>query len=159
MQLLLLRLLMTSLPIVYMLFIWLQSSKFNPSQLEYLYPTINPMIFLMIGGTLELAHLIQFGILYLLIILAFLTYGELTTKKEIIAFLIAGLYGLFDEIHQYYVPYRSFSTIDIIKDIIGVIFFWYIIHKSYYNNRHSKIGLLLKRITKLSTKNKQSIHL
>lgn len=153
------KLILMILPILYMLFIWLQSSKFNPSQLEYLYPTIHPVVFLMIGGTLELAHLIQFGILYLLIILAILSYCELTTKKEIIAFVIAGIYGLVDEIHQYFVPYRSFSTIDIIKDIIGVIFFWYIIHKNYFKSKHSKIGLLLKRITNLSTKNKQSIHL
>ncbi|QOR65455.1 VanZ family protein [Cytobacillus suaedae] len=153
------KLIIRLLPILYMTFIWLQSSKFNPSQLEYLYPTIHPVVFLMIGGTLELAHLIQFGILYLLIVLAFLTYGELTTKKEIIALVIASLYGVIDEIHQYFVPYRSFSTIDIIKDIIGAVFFWYIIHKVYFKSKDSKIGLLLKRITKLSTKNKQSIHL
>ena len=131
MFLIVIRSLLRLIPILYMLFIWLQSSKFNPSQLEYIYPSIHPIVFLMIGGTLELAHLIQFGILYLLIIMAFLTFGELNSKKEKVALTIALLYGLVDEIHQFFVPFRSFSSIDIVKDVIGVLVFWYIIRRKY----------------------------
>ena len=150
---------LTLLPILYMLFIWLQSSKFNPSQLEYIYPSIHPIVFLMIGGTLELAHLIQFGILYLLIIVAFLTYGQLNSNKEKIALTIALLYGIIDEIHQFFVPFRSFSSIDIVKDVIGVLVFWYIIRSKYYHNNQTKLGTFLKGVTKFSTKNKPNIPL
>ncbi len=153
------RLVLTLLPIGYMFIIWLQSSKFNPSQLEYIYPSIHPLVFLVIGVTLELGHLIQFGILYLFLIMVFLTRGELTARKEIVALSIAILYGLIDETHQYFVPFRSFSAIDIVKNIIGIFVCWYIIHKSYFVNKQSKVGLLLKRITRISKNHKESIHL
>ncbi|MDF0727743.1 VanZ family protein [Cytobacillus sp. S13-E01] len=159
MQPILFRSILTLLPFLYMLFIWLQSSKFNPSQLEYIYPTIHPIVFLTIGATLELAHLIQFGILYLLIIVAFLTYDELNSKKEKVALTIALLYGITDEIHQYFVPFRSFSSIDVLKDIIGVLVIWFLIRRKYYSSNHSRIGSFLKGITNLSRKNKPNIPL
>ncbi|MFD2805436.1 VanZ family protein [Litchfieldia salsa] len=103
-------------------------------------------VYLLIGGTLEMAHLIMFGILYLFIVLALLTFGKLTRKKEIYALIIAITYSITDEIHQYYVPYRSFSIIDIVKNLIGIWFFWWLINRSYYN-RDSKIGKVFRRVT------------
>ena len=44
--------------------------------------------------------------------------------------IVGSLYGITDEIHQYFVPNRSFDIGDIIIDVIGVflgiIFIWYL---------------------------------
>lgn len=142
------------LPGVYMLGIWLQSSYFNPDNIGQILNNINYKIIITFGIAFELAHLIQFGILYLFLIFAFLTYGNLNKKNEYIALVVSIGYGLIDEIHQFYVPFRSFSIIDIIKDIIGVWIVWYLVNKYYYKNSRSKIGTILKRITLLSNRNK-----
>lgn len=125
--------------------IWLQSANFNPSSVEYVFDGMDIRLFLLIGGTLELAHLIEFGILYVLLIAALLTFGPLTNKKEVFAIIIAIIYSFTDEIHQYFVPYRSFSIIDIVKNVVGIWFFWWFIKRTYYKS-NSKIGSLFRRI-------------
>ena len=138
------------MPVLYMLWIWLQSSHFNPSSIEHVFYDMDLKLIVFIGGTLELAHLIEFGLLYLFIVVAFLTYGKLTRKKEIISLSIALCYSLIDEFHQLYVPFRSFSLIDIVKNFIGVWVFWLIVHKNYFTNKDTKIGTILKGIGTIS---------
>jgi VanZ family protein len=36
------------------------------------------------------------------------------------SFLIGSLYGLSDEVHQYFVPFRTFSLLDWLADSIGI---------------------------------------
>lgn len=76
-------------------------------------------------------HLLEFGILYLLLVLALLSWGRLNQKSSFLAALFSVLYGLTDELHQYFVPSRSCSVIDFAKDIIGVAVAWYIIRRAY----------------------------
>ncbi|WP_078545783.1 VanZ family protein [Litchfieldia alkalitelluris] len=132
-------------PIIYMSWIWLQSAKFNPSSIEHVFYDLDFKVILLIGGTLEFAHLIEFGILYVFLIVAFLTLGPLTKKKEVAALIIAITYSFIDEIHQYYVPYRSFSQIDMVKNLIGIWFFWWLVRRTYYN-RNSKLGAFFRGI-------------
>ncbi|MCR2822001.1 VanZ family protein [Lederbergia panacisoli] len=134
------------LPVLYIIFIWIQSSSFDPESVHNLLSNISYNIILFIGICFELAHLIEFGILYLLLILAILTYRPLDNKMEAISFTFAVLYGLFDEIHQYFVPFRSFSIIDLVKNFLGVFVIWLIIHRSYFKKKNSKIGSILKKI-------------
>jgi polysaccharide biosynthesis protein VpsQ len=141
------------LPITYIIWIWLQSAHFNPSSIEHVFYDMDYRLYLLIGGTLEMAHLILFGLLYLFIIVALLTFGKLTRKKEMLALILAISYSFIDEIHQYYVPYRSFSIIDMIKNLIGIWFFWWLINKTYYK-RDSKIGKIFRRV-----KSKKEVHL
>jgi len=48
--------------------------------------------------------------------------GNKRNKKFIFyVMLLSIIYGILDEIHQFFVPYRSFSFLDIITDSIGVI--------------------------------------
>ncbi|OOE14577.1 hypothetical protein UN64_05135 [Fictibacillus arsenicus] len=122
--------------------IWLQSSHFNPESIYELTYTVDERILLMIGMALELGHLFEFGILYFLLILMILSYGSLTISKEWLCFFIAVSYGLIDEIHQIVVPYRSFSLLDLLKNLIGIIVVWYIIHRSYFVKRNSKLKQL-----------------
>ncbi|MFT4412552.1 VanZ family protein [Fredinandcohnia humi] len=105
MQAILLRFIIRFLPIIYMLWVWLQSSNFNPSKVEGMHTEIGIPIFLMLGIVLEIGHLFEFALLYFLLILAFLTFGKLNVTKELFSFTIAFLYGVLDEVHQYFVPF------------------------------------------------------
>jgi polysaccharide biosynthesis protein VpsQ len=138
---------MTLLPLIYMWLIWLQSSYFNPESIYELTFKIDETVFLLIGIILELGHLFEFGILYLLSIIMMLSYGNLTRRKEWFCFFIAAGYGMIDEVHQIFVPYRSFSLIDLLKNLIGISVVWYVIHKSYFIKRNSTVGRKLKYFT------------
>ncbi len=73
---------------------------------------------------LELLHIVEFGILYILLMIFFTSFGPISRLKETISITISILYSVSDEIHQYYVPFRSFAIGDLIKNIIGIIFMW-----------------------------------
>jgi polysaccharide biosynthesis protein VpsQ len=136
---------LTILPFIYMWLIWLQSSHFNPESLYEFSYRIDERILLMIGMILEFGHLFEFGILYFLLIIMILSNGNLNRQKEFFCFIIAAIYGLIDEIHQIYVPYRSFSLLDLLKNIIGVIVIWYLIYRSYFVKRNSTFRIKLKQ--------------
>lgn len=142
----LIRLFYIGVPIPYMMFIWWQSSQFNPETFFALTSEINMYLFLFIGACLELAHLFEFGFLYLFLIFAFLTFGPLNKRKEITALIISLLYGFIDEIHQHYVPYRTASMNDLLKDTIGVLVIYWLVHKSYYEKKFLKLDFLLRKI-------------
>jgi polysaccharide biosynthesis protein VpsQ len=143
------RLVFIFLTICYMAFIWIQSSYFDPESLVGISSSLSRSVFLLIGAALELAHLFQFGLLYLCIILVFLSFGRLRTWQEVTAAVIALGYGIVDEIHQLYVPFRSFSIGDIVKDIIGIFVFWWLVHRHYYFKKSSKFGRWLRNVTSI----------
>lgn len=130
----------------YMTLIWIQSSRFDPESLAGLTSSISRSVFFFIGASLEIAHLFQFGLLYLCIILVFLSFGTLKTWQEATAACIALAYGILDEIHQLHVPFRSFSLIDLLKDGIGVLVFGWLIHRSYFYRKNSRIGKWLRKM-------------
>lgn len=72
----------------------------------------------------------EFGILYALWAIAFLSRGEFTKKQKLTAVVIAMLYGMLDELHQYFVPARSATFIDLFKDWIGIGVAWFIINET-----------------------------
>lgn len=140
------RLLLLVIPIVYMALIWIQTSNFDPESVYMLSTQIDMNILLLIGAGLELAHFFEFGLLYLLLVMAFLVFGKLSHKKELFAVVIAFGYGVVDELHQYFIPFRSFSLVDLMKNGIGVWVLWYFTRKKYHKSQ-SRFGNLLKRIT------------
>jgi polysaccharide biosynthesis protein VpsQ len=131
----------------YMAFIWIQSSRFDPESLVGFSSSLNKTVFLLIGASLEFAHLFQFGLLYLCIVIVFLNFGRLHTWQEVAAAVIALAYGIVDEIHQLYVPFRSFSIADLLKDIFGIVVFWWVVHRSYFYKKDSKLGHWLRSLT------------
>ncbi|WP_226645621.1 VanZ family protein [Mesobacillus subterraneus] len=141
------RLFFILLTISYMAFIWIQSSYFDPESLVGFTSFLSHYVLLTIGAGLEFAHLFQFGILYLCIVIVFLSYGRLRKWQEVTAAVIALSYGIADELHQLYVPFRSFSIGDLFKDIIGIVVFWWVVHRSYFYKKSSKIGHWLRNIT------------
>lgn len=49
----------------------------------------------------------------------FLSFGVSGRRLLIVTAVIAGFYGITDEIHQLYVPTRSFELFDILADFLG----------------------------------------
>ncbi|WP_079505351.1 VanZ family protein [Mesobacillus jeotgali] len=147
---LLTRLTLTLLPIFYMAFIWIQSSYFDPESLSTLSTEISFKVILILGIVLELAHLFEFGVLYLLFIMAFLSYGRLTYFKELLGVLFAFSYGFIDEIHQMYIPFRSASILDLVKNTIGIVVFWWLIHRNYFRRPYSKLTQVMRKVTQIT---------
>jgi VanZ family protein len=125
------------LPILYMTAIWFMSS--NPADAIVELPRGDRLV-------KESLHLVEFGILYILLFLALLTFCGINRKINLFLILISSLYGLTDEIHQYFVPYRSATFIDLVKDVIGVLVASWVFYGAYTKKRFSKLGTLLYKI-------------
>lgn len=64
--------------------------------------------------------MVEYGVLAALLLRA--------TRKAPLSLLITGLYGVSDEVHQYFVPGRSASPYDALADLLGagiVCGLWY----------------------------------
>ena len=127
------------LPIIYMIAIWVMSGMSSDAIVELPNSKWD-------GYIKESLHLVEFGILYLLLTLALLTMRELNGTINVILILISCLYGLTDEIHQSFVPYRSATVIDLVKDCVGVLVASWILTSAYKGKRFPRIGKLLKKI-------------
>jgi polysaccharide biosynthesis protein VpsQ len=153
------RFLISILPFIYMYLIWQQTSHFDPESVSSLATILNPYMILAIGAALEFGHLFEFGILYFLLIMAFLSYGHLKMWMEILVLIISLFYGVMDEIHQLYVPFRSFSFVDLIKNAIGVVVIAILIHKKYFNSKGSRLARFSKNSTNFFKKDKTKVNL
>ena len=78
--------------------------------------------------------------------MAILTFGKLTSRGSNFAASWAIAYGFIDELHQYYVPSRSATVSDLIKDTVGVLIFYYLVKKYYFGPRDNKISVSSHRI-------------
>jgi VanZ family protein len=67
----------------------------------------------------NLLHVPVFALLSLLWIITYRQRGNVTRKSVLRALCITIFYGFVDEYHQYYVPGRFMSVIDICFDIVG----------------------------------------
>ncbi|MDQ0233238.1 VanZ family protein [Metabacillus malikii] len=114
----------TLFPLLYMGLIWFLSS--HPADAVVNTP------FSFDALLKESLHLIEFAILYWLIAFAFKAHGKWTERVSIIAAVISILYGLTDEIHQSFVPERSATVIDFVKDTIGVVVSYLIAKRIYF---------------------------
>lgn len=70
----------------------------------------------------KLAHLLKFGLLASLIYFA-LRKSDVSSHPIFIPFLIASLYGVSDEIHQYFVPGREAEVLDAVANAVGSFVF------------------------------------
>lgn len=94
----------------------------------------------------EALHIIEFAILYTLLIMAILTFGKLSSRTNKFAALWAIAYGFTDELHQYFVPSRSATLIDLVKDTVGVLVVYYLVKKYYFNARDNKISIMVHKL-------------
>jgi len=109
--------------LVYLLIIFIQSS----------YPSIDTSR----GVHLDkLLHLVAYAVLGFLFARA---YGASRLRGKVVLIIILGiasasLYGILDELHQYFVPHRRADLLDIGADIlgsvIGVGLYWLLVLKN-----------------------------
>jgi len=79
-------------------------------------------------------HFVNFAILAFLLARAFIWKGPLKRKCLILAFAIACLYGVSDEIHQIFIPDRTFQVLDLLINSLGAafgVFAFSYIHTNY----------------------------
>jgi VanZ family protein len=125
------------LPLAYMAAIWLMSSLPSNHFVELPDSQIDRTI-------KESLHLIEFAILYVLLVLAFLTRQQpFTPALNIACAVIAALYGITDEIHQSFYPYRSASWIDLVKDFTGILICFYFIRGALFKGKFKRLGRML----------------
>ncbi|KAA0565917.1 hypothetical protein F0342_04315 [Bacillus sp. CH30_1T] len=134
----LLRYVLTAAPFLYMILIWMMSS--NPDDAVIRFPDNQLDRFIK-----ESLHLIEFGILYGLFVLALLAHGKLRFTLNFTVALIAIFYGFVDEIHQSFVPYRSATLIDAAKDLIGVTVLFWIVNRTYFKNADHPLTKKMKK--------------
>ena len=69
----------------------------------------------------KIAHLIEYSILgYLIARMFFYSNPKIKLKKLVLfSLLLGGVYGIIDEIHQYFVPLRDFDLKDWLADLVG----------------------------------------
>ncbi len=72
----------------------------------------------------KLLHFFAYAVLGALFLRAYKTLQIRNNLKFLIilSVLSSSLYGISDEIHQYFVPYRSAEWMDIFADILGSVF-------------------------------------
>lgn len=131
----LLRILLKIAPFAYMIFIWILSSLPSDAIVDTGYSWDNAFK--------ESLHLIEFGILYGFWVLFFHSSGNLTARTNLLAAAISIAYGFVDEAHQYFVPYRSATVIDLVKNTIGVLVLFFIVKASYFGGKLSRVRRLL----------------
>lgn len=76
----------------------------------------------------KMLHFVAYALLSALFLRAFKTSRIKNNVKLmlILSVLCSSLYGISDEIHQYFVPYRSADLMDVLADILGGIMGVYI---------------------------------
>jgi uncharacterized membrane protein/VanZ family protein len=81
-----------------------------PFYLAYLYPD-------------KVAHVLLYLVLGLLLHFLFRSsaYRTLSTRPALFAVFFGVLFGVTDELHQYFVPYRSASALDLAADLTGLL--------------------------------------
>ena len=97
--------------ILYCLFIYIQSDHPSPEQIP-IFPYVDKVL-----------HVTAYGIMG---ILFYRAYQTLRLKDNIkmlmlLSVISASLYGISDEIHQSFVPFREADVADVIADMIGAL--------------------------------------
>ncbi|WP_042350972.1 VanZ family protein [Bacillus massiliigorillae] len=125
------------LPIAYMILVWVLSSlpanavvELPDSKWDHIWK--------------ESMHLVEFAALYILFVIALATSGKLSLRTSLIVAIISASYGVVDEIHQSFYPYRSATLIDVVKDWIGVLAVWGHVRYHYFYKRKSILNKIQK---------------
>ncbi|MGD2184775.1 MAG: VanZ family protein [Desulfobacterales bacterium] len=110
--------------IIYCLAIYIQSGRSSPERL----PDVQFLD--------KILHFVAYGLLGVLFFRAYLTLPLKDSKNLLILISIgsATLYGVSDEIHQYFVPFREADLMDGVANMIGSIcgvyfYFLWKVHK------------------------------
>lgn len=125
------------LPIAYMILIWVLSSMPSNAVVELPDSKWDRI-------WKESMHLVEFAALYILFVIALATSGKLSLRSSLIVAIISASYGVVDEIHQSFYPYRSATLIDVAKDWIGVLAVWGHVRFHYFYRKKSILNKIQK---------------
>ena len=117
--------------IVYCLLIYIQSAHPSPEEL----PSFKFMD--------KMLHFVAYGAMGILFYRAYQTL-QIRNQRQWLVFLSivsASLYGISDEIHQYFVPARHASFSDVIADILGAVCGVYLYHVWEGGKEKSRVAL------------------
>lgn len=98
-------------------------------------------------------HFLAFFVLGFFLYLNFLYQNKFELLKKypfILSLLIASLYGVFDELHQHFIPGRSAELMDWIADFIGAIVgisIASIFHKFFQENLKKYLNIKLEPLS------------
>lgn len=67
----------------------------------------------------KVAHLLVFGVLGLLLAFSLAPPAEATWRRVFLITVLVAVYGVTDELHQYFVPGREASAWDVLADGVG----------------------------------------
>jgi VanZ family protein len=128
------------LPLVYMAAVFIMSSLPSNQFVELSNSSVDHTM-------KESLHLIEFAILYVLLVLAFLTRSRaFTPALNVACAVFAGLYGISDEIHQSFYAYRSASWFDLVKDFTGILVCFYFVHGALFKGKFVRLAGVLGRV-------------
>lgn len=128
------------LPFLYMAVVFIQSSLPSNQFVELPNSWID-------RNFKESLHLIEFAILYVLLVLAFLTRScSFTPALNVACAVLAGLYGVSDEIHQSFYAYRSASWFDLVKDFTGIAVCFYFVRGALFQGKFARLERVLGRV-------------
>jgi len=99
----------------------------------------------------KLAHIVEYGILASLIYLAFRDRNLAKHHLFGLAFAVAFLYGISDEIHQYFVPGREADILDVAADGVGALCFLFPLRYYDHRSKHGKTRPGNGRVRSLET--------
>lgn len=91
------------------------------------------------------AHLIEYGLLSLLIYRALVNEGVKKPEAGISAVILATLYGISDELHQSFIPGRQSTLRDMIIDAFGAFLSVYCLQR-YLPKAPRKITFLARKL-------------
>ncbi len=86
----------------------------DPAKKAYIITAMEPHI-------RKIAHMTEFGILFLLLLIPASLFIKKMSVRPVTAFAISFLYGVSDEIHQLFVPGRAGMVRDVLIDMLGVV--------------------------------------
>ena len=111
--------------ILYCLFIYIQSANPSPDQIPSI-PFVDKVF-----------HFAAYGIMGILFYRAYQTLRIKDNLQMLMLFSVvsASLYGISDEIHQSFVPFRDAEVGDVIADIIGAFSGVYL-YRAFVVSRH-----------------------
>jgi len=112
--------------LIYCIFIFIQSSYPSPEDIPNI-PYLDKFL-----------HFCAYALLGALFLRAYLTLRikNNTNLVIILGILSSAIYGISDEIHQYYVPFRDADLMDVLADTLGSIFgvwIYYLFIVKYYS--------------------------
>ncbi|MBS3090633.1 VanZ family protein [Candidatus Pacearchaeota archaeon] len=81
------------------------------------YAPPQPSLLKQVSATFK--HILEYSIFGFLLLACFRSNGRTRKKALLFAFLLSLFYGMTDEFHQFFVPHRTASLLDVLADSFG----------------------------------------